>query len=276
MNVGQRVGSSAFVQLSDGAQIRFEQAGKGTPLVLIPGWACSAQVFEHNISALAEHYRVIAYDPRSQGGSEQTQLGNNYAQRGDDLHELLESLDVPKVVLLGWSLGTFDILSYLGNYGFDRVLALVLVDESPKIIKADADDWGEGEVEEVSGLIEIVSGPEYLSFFRDYMAAGFIGEAPTALLDRLTATASALPPKRAAALLRDAATRDFCSVSRRADEALPILHILRGDWSEAAKRWIAANQPRARVEVLGGHLMLLEFPDVFNRAVLSFLAEKGC
>lgn len=150
------------------------------------------------------------------------------------------------------------------------------MDESPKIIKVDADDWAEGEASEVAELIETVSGPDYLSFFRRYIAAGFDGEAPTVLLDRLTDAASALPPKWAAALLRDAATRDYSSLSKRTDEALPILHILREDWSAAAKRWVAENQPHARIEVLGGHLMLLEYADEFDGLVLSFLSENGC
>ena len=60
----------------------------------------------------------------------------------------------------------------------------------------------------------------------------------------MTETAAALPAERAAALLED------------------------------ATRWIRANQPNARVKVLGGHLMLQEYPVAFNNAVLSFLAGR--
>ena len=260
-----------MLQLGDGTRIRIEQAGSGTPLVLIPGWACSIEVFQHNIPAFAEHFRVIAYDPRSQGGSDQTATGNNYAQRGDDLHELLELLDLPRVILLGWSLGVFDALAYLDRHGLDRVLALVFVDESPKIVKAGDEDWGEGDADEIAGLIKTVDGSGYLPFFREYMAAGFDGEAPPALLDHMTETASALPAGRAAALLGDAAQRDFSLLSKRAARELPVLQIIREDWAMAARRWIQANQPDAQIEVLGRHLMLLEYPKTFNRTVLSFL-----
>ena len=37
------------------------------------------------------------------------------------------------------------------------------------------------------------------------------------------------------------------------------MQILRKDWADAAKRWIGINQPRARVAVLGDHLMLVEY-----------------
>lgn len=271
MNAGQR---EVNVELGDGTRIYLTQSGVGAPLVLIPGWACSQDVFAGNIPALSVFYRVIAYDPRSQGRSAQTAHGNDYARRGQDLAELLDVLDLDDVVLLGWSLGVFDALSYLDQYGFDRVQSLVLVDESPTIVKANENDWGEGTAAEVAGMIAAVNDPGYLPFFREYMSAGFDSDAPDALLDRMTDIAAALPAERAAALLKDATRRDFRTVSRQAAERVPVLQILRKDWSEAATRWIRANQPNARIEILGGHLMLQEYPVAFNNAVLSFLAGR--
>ena len=86
----------------------------------------------------------------------------------------------------------------------------------------------------------------------------------------MTETAAALPAERAAALLEDATRRDFWAISCQAAERVPVLQILRND----ATRWIRANQPNARVKVLGGHLMLQEYPVAFNNAVLSFLAGR--
>ena len=241
--------------------------------MLIPGWACSIEVFARNVPAFAEHYRVIAYDPRSQGRSDQTAIGNDFAQRGDDLHQLLQALDLERVTLLGWSLGVFDALSYVERHGFDRVASLVLVDESPKVVKSDDGDWGEGNANEIADLIAAVDGAGYLPFFREYMAAGFEGEAPATLLDEMTDCAALLPPARAAVLLADAARRDFSAIARQAARAVPVMQLLRKDWAAAARRWIRANQPAAHIDVLGGHLMLLEYPQAFNRAVLSFLRE---
>ena len=238
---------------------------------MIPGWACSTEVFRWNIPALAEHYRVIAYDPRSQGRSSQSENGNGYAQRGDDLHQLLELLNLSEVTLLGWSLGVYDLLSYVRQYGLDRVRSVVLVDESPRIIKNGAEDWGEGGAEEIASLIEMVNGPGYLPFFREYLAAGFEGDAPQSLLNRMAESAAALPPERAAARLEDATRHDFTTVSSKVAQQIPVMQILRQDWADDATRWIHANQPTARIEVLGGHMMLVEYAEAFNRVVLSFL-----
>ncbi len=248
-----------------------EAIGSGKALVLTPGWACSTEIFDRNIPVLADHYRVIAYDPRSQGRSEQSDSGNDYTQRGHDLHDVLNAMEVESASLLGWSLGVYDILAYIESYGTDRVRSLVLVDESMRIVKEHEEDWGEGDAEEIAGLIGVVDSEAYLPFVREYMAAGFEGEAPGDLLDRLAETASALPSARAAALLEDATRQDFTVVAAEAANRVPVMQVVRKDWAEAAQRWIRTHQPTARVEVLGGHLMLVEYPDELNGLVLDFL-----
>ena len=265
---------SHVVALSDGARLYAEAVGRGEALVLIPGWTCSTEIFDRNIPAWADHYRVIAYDPRSQGRSEQTASGNDYSQRGHDLHDVLDTMGVDSAALIGWSLGVYDVLSYVREYGTGRVRSLVLIDESMRIVKEREDDWGEGDAEEVAGLIGAVGDGAYLPFVRAYMAAGFEGEAPAELLDRLTETASALPPARAAALLEDATRHDFRATAIAAARKVPVMQIVRRDWADAARRWIRKHQPNARVEVLGGHLMLLEYPDALNRLVLEFLGAS--
>lgn len=262
---------SHVVCLADGTRLYAETIGQGEALVLVPGWACSSEVFDANIPAWAEHFRVVAYDPRSQGRSEQSQSGNNYEQRGRDLNSVLDAMQVESASLLGWSLGVYDVLSYVRQYGTGRVRALVLIDESMRIVRESTDDWGEGSQEEIAGLLRAVNGEGYLPFVRAYMASGFEGEAPDELLDRLTRTAATLPPFRASALLEDAARYDFRDTATAAAREVPIMQVVRRDWAEAARRWVRANQPGARFEVLGGHLMLLEYPDALNRLVLDFL-----
>lgn len=264
---------SHVVALPDGARLYAEAVGRGEALVLVPGWACSAEVFDRNIPAWADRYHVIAYDPRSQGRSEQAAASNDYIQRGHDLHRVLDALDVDSASLAGWSLGVYDVLSYIREYGTDRVRSLVLIDESMRIVKEREDDWGEGDTGEIAGLIKLVKDGAYLPFFREYMASGFEGHAPDELLDRLTETASALPPALAAALLEDAARHDFGPTASAAARKVPVMQVVRRDWSDAALRWIRKHQPNARIEVLGGHLMLLEYADELNGLVLDFLGS---
>ncbi len=197
--------------------------------------------------------------------------GNNYLQHSKDLHCLIEHFNLDKVTLLGWSLGVYDALAYIQQYGHDKVQRLILADESPKIIKDTEQDWGEGTVEEVKGLIDMINSKTYLPFFKDYMAAGFDTAPDDALLNQFTKLAASLSPEQAASLLEDAAHYDFKDLLIRLDHQLPIQFILREDWSTEAAAWINTNLPKSSINIKGGHLMLMEYPEQFNQWVKHFM-----
>jgi len=260
-----------MIQLDNGLQLFIVDEGQGEALIMVPGWAYSSEVFQYNTPLLTEQYRCIRYDPRSHGRSQVTEQGNNYLQHGKDLHQLITQLDLDKVHLLGWSLGVYDCLAYLQTFGSSKVKSLIMVDESPKITRGSVDEWGEGNPEEIAGLIDIVDSDAYLGFFRDYMADGYLGQAPSELLDRFTQLASSLSPEQAAGLMRNASEMDFRELLPQITKNIPSLIVTREDWSENAQAWVRKHTPQTQFEVLGGHLMLMEFPDKFNALVLKFL-----
>ncbi|MEM6938414.1 MAG: alpha/beta hydrolase, partial [Pseudomonadota bacterium] len=208
------------------------------------------------------------------GRSSAASDGHNYRQHGDDLAEVLDLLGLHQVVLVGWSLGVYDALSYLQAHGNEGVLGLVLVDESPQIIRSDGNAWGEGTEEEVAGLIGLVRS-SFLGFFRDYMVSGFVEPPPSDVVERFVDAAKTLTATQAADLLKDATRYDFTEQLKSLDDVLPILHILREDWSVQATRWIEQNQPSANHFTLGNHLMLMEFPDQFSHRVTQFVDSVG-
>lgn len=259
------------VTLPDGAQLHYEDAGEGEALILIPGWAYSAEIFSRLTEQLAGDYRVIAIDPRSHGKSSTCARGHNYVQHGADLKHILNHLALDNFTLVGWSLGVYDALCYLDAFGISGMNKLVLLDESPVIVKELENDWGEGFREEIDGLIATVEG-EYLAFFRDYMAAGFDEPAPKAVLDRFTAFAASLSPAQASYLLRDATQYDFRDLLANLDGRVPVMQVLREDWSENGLNWLRENTPNAHTLVLGGHLMIWEYPATLAAAIKKFLA----
>jgi len=104
------------------------QAGPGPTLVFIPGWSTGADIWRQQIDRFAPNYRVIAFDPRSQGQSTITTSGNTPEMRAQDLHNLLEQLDARRPVLIGWSQGVQDLAAYIERYGTHDLTGLVLVD----------------------------------------------------------------------------------------------------------------------------------------------------
>src|SRR6266513_5566674 len=102
--------------------------GPGPTLVFIHGWSTSADIWRQQIDRFAPNHRVIAFDPRSQGQSTITTSGNTPEMRAQDLHNLLERLDAPRSVLIGWSQGVEDLAAYVERYGTHDLAGLVLVD----------------------------------------------------------------------------------------------------------------------------------------------------
>ncbi len=69
----------------------------------------STEFFSHQLRYFSKSYRVINFDPRSQGRSSRTLQNNNYTQHGKDLQAIMQELGLSDVVLvgcrtLGWAL----------------------------------------------------------------------------------------------------------------------------------------------------------------------------
>ena len=244
--------------LSDRLSLYVTEQGEGTPYLLVPGWAYSSAVFDRCAALAPRDVRLIAYDPRGHGRSPATDSGHSYAQHGEDLHALLTHLDLRDVTLLGWSLGVYDILCYLEAHGVDRVKRLILVDESPTIIKANEESWGEGSEAEVASLVQVVQ-ENFLDFFADYMREGFEGDPTPADVEHFRYLASNLTPSDAAQLLDDAIRYDFTQLLKDLGGSLPLQFIVRKEWAASAERWLSEQglTDVVMLDVLGAHLMLM-------------------
>ncbi|MCR5890166.1 alpha/beta fold hydrolase [Hymenobacter sp. J193] len=89
-----------------GGQLYYERYGQGTPLLLLHGNGQSIAAFQKQISELARHFEVIAVDTRAHGRSpDHTTAPLTYDLFAEDVHQLLDSLHLPQVDVLGWSDG---------------------------------------------------------------------------------------------------------------------------------------------------------------------------
>jgi len=89
-----------------GAQLYYEEMGRGTPVVLLHGHSFDRRMWDPQVAELARHYRVIRYDMRGYGRSSLPVEGQQFLH-ADDLHHLLQALHIPKAHLVGVSLGGF-------------------------------------------------------------------------------------------------------------------------------------------------------------------------
>jgi microsomal epoxide hydrolase len=117
-----------FIKSSDGVRIHYVEAGEGRPLVFIPGWRMPGWIWQKQLDGLSNEYQVIAVDPRSQGESDKPTYGHLPETRARDYKQLVDQLGLQQPVLIGWSMGCGELLSYVEQFGEDGISGLVLVD----------------------------------------------------------------------------------------------------------------------------------------------------
>ena len=102
----------------------------GPPILFVHGWSqnhlCWVKQYE---SALADEFRLVAYDLRGHGMSEAPLEPEHYTDDklwADDLAAIVEELRLDRAVLVGWSYGAFVICDYVRSYGVkdDEILRL--------------------------------------------------------------------------------------------------------------------------------------------------------
>lgn len=109
-------------------KLSYEDYGTGKPVVLIHGWPLSKEMWEYQLDALMNAgLRVITYDRRGFGKSDRPWNGYDYDSLTDDLHAIIQELDLQDVTLAGFSMGGGEVARYFTRYNGERVSQAVLV-----------------------------------------------------------------------------------------------------------------------------------------------------
>lgn len=163
-----------MIMARDGTRIYYKDWGTGPVVVFSHGWPLSSDAFEDQMFFLAQNgYRVIAHDRRGHGRSAQTWGGNDLDTYADDLGNLLDTLDVKKVTLVGHSTGGGEVVRYIGRHGAKRVAKIVLIGAIPPVmIKSDSNPGGTPK-EAFDGIRNAVHA-DRAQFFYD-LSAPFYG-----------------------------------------------------------------------------------------------------
>jgi non-heme chloroperoxidase len=132
------------ITTKDGTEIYYKDWGSGQPVVFSHGWPLNADAWEGHMIFLASNgYRCIAHDRRGHGRSSQPWNGNEMDTYADDLSELIETLRLNSITLVGHSTGGGEIARYIGRHSTKRVAKAVLVGSvTPLMLKTDANPGG--------------------------------------------------------------------------------------------------------------------------------------
>ncbi len=141
------------ITTKDGTQIYYKDWGTGNPILFSHGWPLSADAWDPQMLFLGRQgYRVIAHDRRGHGRSGQSWDGNDLDTYADDLAEVIESLDLKDVTLVGHSTGGGEVTRYIGRHGTKRVAKLVLIGAIPPLMLKTESNPGGLPIEVFDGL----------------------------------------------------------------------------------------------------------------------------
>jgi non-heme chloroperoxidase len=261
----------AYLELSDGVPLYFEDRGDGPPIVLVPGWTITTRFWERQVADLARDHRVVTLDLRGAGNSGKTPDGHSLATYATDLDELLRHLDLRDVTLVGWAMGVSVAVHYLVDGGSGRVCGFVWVDHSPRFFSepewpyALFGDFTPGRLDEAIDRLR----HDRPAVTRELLAAMFA--APEGwMYPELLKT----PTEVATSMLAAAALVDLRPLVPRLDVPVLLVNGRRSVVPCDVAGWLADRLPRARRVVLeeAGHGPFWDDAPGFNAALREFAA----
>jgi 3-oxoadipate enol-lactonase len=242
----------------------YEVSGSGEPVVLIHAFSLDRRMWEAQVSALGDGYRVVRYDLRGHGAS--VAPTEPYTGFGD-LRELLDELGIERATLVGLSAGAELAINFAIAHP-ERVRRLVLAAPGLGGYRAPPLPWL-GPVFEAAGAGDAER------------AARLWAETPIMALRSNPAAAGTvlslvMENRRLWTYRRTEQPLDPPAIGRLAEIACPVLVIV-GDRDlphilEIA-HLLVEGIAGARLEMVSGagHLVSLDAPEAFDAAVAAFL-----
>lgn len=263
-----------------GRKVYYEShgAGAGPPLVLVMGMAGTCRGWHAlQVPELSKRHRVVIYDHRGVGESEDPGGPFSTADLADDLAGLLDALEIPRAHVLGLFLGGMTAQELALRHA-KRVARLLLVG-----CYARADAKRRLLLEKWRDMARAATPTEV--FVRERLLWTLQDET-LEQSDLVEAMARSFTGENAAPFPRDVLVRQ-CNAGLEHD-TLDRLHLVRqptlvlcgrNDQMTPPKlhRAMADAIPGARLVTFqyGAHLVMAESAQSFNRAVLHFLSDDA-
>lgn len=242
----------------DGVAIHYEVHGHGPAILLSHGYSATCRMWDGQIAALQDRYRIIVWDMRGHGQSAYPADPAVYSEAATvaDMAAILRACDESQAVIGGLSLGGYMSLAFHRAHP-DMTRALMIFDTGPGFRNAEAREaWNQRARQRADdldsrGFAALGTSDEVrMSQHRD--ASGLAGAARGMLTQR-----------------DDAVFRSLETI------AVPSLVLVGSEDKNflAATDYMARKIPGAvKVVIEGaGHAANLHQPAAFNRAVDAFL-----
>jgi len=250
----------------NGTEINYEVCGKeGAPwLVLSHSLACTTRMWDPQIAAFKDRYRILNYDMRGHGASAAPAGPYSLEMLADDVAALMKQLNIQRATFIGLSIGGMigQTLALRQTKLFDKmVLADTGHSQPPEAIK----QWEERiRIAQTQGMKALVP-----STMERWFTPAFRESPPAKAIAKLienTPVAGYVGCGQAIMKLN--------TTARLKEIKLPVLAIAgEADPAAPGTKYIGENLPGAKLVMLkqAGHIANVEQPEKFNQALRDFL-----
>lgn len=260
----------------------YEDHGSGGPVILIHGYPLSGASWEKQVAVLlSAGHRVITYDRRGFGKSDQPTTGYNYDTFAQDLRKLVTHLNLRGFALVGFSMGGGEVARYIGRYGSQLVSKVVIIGGVPPYLLKTADNPEGVDANVFEGIEKAIAADRY-AFFTEFFKNFFntdvllgqrISEQAIQASWNVAASASATASLACVPTWHEDFRGDVARIDvptlvihGEADRIVPI--------AAAGQRMAKLIQGSELVAIPDGpHAVTWTHADEVNRVLLSFLAK---
>lgn len=268
------------VVLPDGASLSYAEAGVGTPIVLVHGWAANGAFFSDLATELAKSHRTYTLTLRGHPGSEAGQAPLTIETLADDIVHFFDTLDLRNAHALGWSMGAMALWAAAPRI-VSRLSGLIIEDMGPRMINDEtwahgiSSGYGAANVPATVSEIE-ADWPSYVGRFAPRLFAASMREACPELEAWAAGEMAKADAHAMASFWASMASQDFRAALARISTPMLVIH--GGDsqvYDDGATAFVAHTAPNAKRVVIpgAGHVPHLEAPDDFLNQIEAFVRE---
>ena len=226
-------------------------------------------------SALVDKFRMVTYDFRGHGGSDQPldpSYYNDSARFADELQAVMQAAEIKRPIVVGWSFGTRIVADYLLKFGSDQLAGVNFVAPA---ISPNPDHYGPG-VKKLAAARD-ADFAKSIRGNREFLRACFFKEPAQDEFETMLAYNASVPREIRRWFSRQVS--DTESVQRLLGSlAVPVL-ISHGLEDQVIlpelSRWLGTVIPKAKLSFFqqSGHAPFFEETDRFNGELEVFAAQ---
>ena len=251
-------------RLSNGITLHFAAQGPttGPAVMMLHGFTDSWFSFSRVLPRLPADMRVIAPDMRGHGDSERPPLGYRLADLADDVLRLMDTLQIPKAVLVGHCMGSF-VARKVYELAPQRVSRLVLAGAGPVM-----------QTPIMTGLMHMINwltDPVDEAFVREFQMSCVQSPVPEPFMEAIIANSRRMPARIWKDVMRGLLEGEI-NLSRPDVRTLVVGGRQDAIFSAMEQMALARQFPRGELHLVDGvgHTLHWEQPATFVSALIRF------